>query len=231
MPTRGHEGHDMGKPEGVQAHPTPQIDAEHPGYETQDVNSKGIIYFLGGLLISVIVFFFLCFYIGKAINTQFVKDDGPPDQWHQYGNTHNAHREDLTSNPAIEQNDLRAITATFPQPQLDVDDGLQATADLHAREDLLLDYYSTNTEGTATVTRIPIDAAMQLIAQRGLGAAPAAAAPTTLMAGDSTPAIHAPLTTGFARTGYELETMETRDQRNKYTAEKKAEEEEKKHKE
>jgi hypothetical protein len=39
------------------------------------------------------------------------------------------------------------------------------------------------------------------------------------------------LTTGFARTGYELETMETRDQRNKYTAEKKAEEEEKKHKE
>ena len=48
-------------------------------------------------------------------------------------------------------------------------------------------------------------------------AAPAAAAPAALMAGDSVPVIHAPLTTGFARTGYELDTIETRDQKNTYT--------------
>jgi len=212
------EGHDMGKPEGVQAHPTPQLDAEHPGYETQDVNVSGIVYFLGGLLASVVAFFFLCFYIGKVINNEFVKDDGVPDRWHQYGNTHNANREDLTPNPALEQKDLEAITASFPAPRLDVDDGLQATADLHAREDLLLNNYSTNTEGTATVTRIPINVAMQLIVQRGLGAAPAATAPATLMAGDTVPAIHAPLTDGFARTGYELDTIEAREQKNSYNA-------------
>ena len=212
------EGHDMGKPEGVQAHPSPQIDAEHPGYETQDVNVSGIVYFLGGLLASVVAFFFLCFYIGKVINNQFVKDDGPPDRWHQYGNTHNPAREDLTSNPALEQKDLEAITASFPAPRLDVDDGLQATADLHAREDLLLNNYSTNTEGTTTITRIPINVAMQLIVQRGLGAAPAATAPATLMAGDNVPAIHAPLTDGFARTGYELDTIEAREQKNSYNA-------------
>jgi hypothetical protein len=228
MPTKGHEGHDMGKPEGVQAHPAPQIDAEHPGYETQDVNASGIVYFLGGLLVSVIMFFVLCFFIGKAINNQFVKDDGPPDQWHQYGNTHNAHREDLTSNPEMQKAD-QLLVNQMPEPRLDIDDGLQATADLHAREDLLLDYYSTSAEGGATVTRIPIDVAMQLIAQRGLGAAPAAAAPATLMAGDSVPVIHAPLTTGFARTGYELETIESREQRNAYTAAEHAAEEQKKH--
>src|ERR1700733_8309088 len=87
------EGHDMGQPEGVDAHPAPKIDAEHPGYEIQDVNVKGIAYFLGGLLASVFVFFVLCFYLGKVINYSFVKDDGPPNQWHKYGNTHNANRE------------------------------------------------------------------------------------------------------------------------------------------
>jgi hypothetical protein len=212
------EGHDMGKPEGVQAHPAPKIDTEHPGYETQDVNVSGIIYFLGGLLASVVAFFFLCFYLGKVINNQFVKDDGAPDRWHQNGNTHNANREDLTPNPDMQQKDLAAIQDTFPEPRLDVDDGLQATANLHAREDLLLNNFSTNTEGTATVTRIPINVAMQLIAQRGLGAAPAAAAPATLMAGDSVPVIHAPLTDGFARTGFELDTIEARAQKNSFNA-------------
>lgn len=212
------EGHDMGKPEGVQAHPVPKIDAEHPGYEIQDVNVSGIIYFLGGLLASVVAFFFLCFVVGKMINNQIVKDDGVPDRWHQNGNTHNANREDLTPNPEMEQKDLEAIKDTFPEPRLDADDGLQATADLHAREDLLLNNFSTNTEGTATVTRIPINVAMQLIAQRGLGAAPAAAAPATLMAGDSAPVIHAPLTDGFARTGYELDTIEAREQKNSFNA-------------
>src|SRR5947199_10877031 len=82
MPTKGHEGHDMGKPEGVEAHPVPPFDDEHPGYEIQDVNVSGIVYFLGGLLASVAVFFVLCFYMGKVINGQFVKDDGPKDKWH-----------------------------------------------------------------------------------------------------------------------------------------------------
>src|SRR5947199_8948616 len=105
MPTKGHEGHDMGKPEGVEAHPVPSLDGEHPGYEVQDVNVSGIVYFLGGLLASVVVFFVLCFYLGKVINNQFVKDDGAPDKWHQYGNTQTKDRENLPPNPAIAQKD------------------------------------------------------------------------------------------------------------------------------
>jgi len=42
------EGHDMGQPEGVQAHPSPKLDSEHPGYETEDVSVGGIITFLAG---------------------------------------------------------------------------------------------------------------------------------------------------------------------------------------
>jgi hypothetical protein len=36
------------------------------------------------------------------------------------------------------------------------------------------------------------------------------------MAGESAPTVRAPLTDGFARTGYELDTMEAREQRNEY---------------
>jgi hypothetical protein len=36
------------------------------------------------------------------------------------------------------------------------------------------------------------------------------------MAGDEKPVVHAPLTSGFARTGYELETIEAREQQLSY---------------
>jgi hypothetical protein len=83
------------------------------------------------------------------------------------------------------------------------DDGNQDVADLHAREDLLLDYYS-RIDGQPGKVRIPIDRAMRIIAQQGLPVAPAPQA-APLMAGDQRPMVHAPLTSGFARTAYELE--------------------------
>jgi hypothetical protein len=83
------------------------------------------------------------------------------------------------------------------------DDGNQDVADLHAREDLLLDNYSWVDESTGKA-RIPIERAMELIAQRGLPVAkPVEQAP--LMTGDKRPVIALPLTNGFARTGYELD--------------------------
>jgi hypothetical protein len=37
-----------------------------------------------------------------------------------------------------------------------------------------------------------------------------------LMAGDEKPTVQAPLTSGFARTGYELQTIEAREQKLSY---------------
>ena len=51
------------------------------------------------------------------------------------------------------------MTTIFPTPRLDIDDGNQATADLHAREDLLLNHYST-VDGQPGTIRIPIERAM-----------------------------------------------------------------------
>jgi hypothetical protein len=184
---------------------------ETPGYETTDVNVGGVVVFLSGLMGFLVVFFVFCYVMGKVINGQLQTLDGRADKWHQTGSDK---RENLASNPEMEQKELNRLTTAFPQPRLDVDDGNQATADLHAREDLLLDHYSRSpAEGQAI--RIPIERAMELIAQRGLPVFNQTAA-TPLMVGDARPEVQAPLTTGFARTGYELQTIEAREQQLTY---------------
>ena len=215
------EGHDPGRPSGTSPHPTMQRDAEHPGYETTDVNVAGVAVFLAGLLGFLVVFFVFCYGMGKVINTAFEKQDGPVTKWNQRSTfdgtvPNGGKREDLASNPELEQRALKQMTETFPTPRLETDDGEQDIADLHAREDLLLDHYST-IDGQPGAVRIPIDRAMDLIAQRGLPLAPATTVVTTQMTGDATPVVQAPLTTGFARTGYELETIEAREQKLQFT--------------
>ena len=202
MPTNDHDLNQPHRKKYVRS-------SESPGYETTDVNVGGVVVFLAGLLGSVFLFFFVCYALGKVINGQLQEADGRADKWHQTS-AGNGKREDLASNPEMEQKELNRLTTTFPEPRLDIDDGNQATADLHAREDLLLDHYSVSqAEGQAI--RIPIERAMELIAQRGLAIAPPTAS-TVEMAGDARPEVQAPLTTGFARTGYELDTIEARKQ-------------------
>lgn len=213
MPTNDH---DLNKADIHHAHGhTP----EDPGYETTDVNVNGVVVFLSGLAGSVFVFFIFCFLMGKVINSAINKTDGPTDKWHHIQLAGGASappdvNKRLPSNPEMEQHQLQQLTATFPEPRVDSDDGNQATADLHAREDLMLEHYSS-IPGQSGI-RIPIERAMQLIAQRGL---PVHAAPTgteAKMFGDADPHIQAPLTDGFARTGYELDQIEARKQKMEF---------------
>jgi len=195
-------------------------DAEHPGYEVTDVNANGIAVFLAGLFGSVLVFFVFCFVMGRVINSAIQKDDGPTTKWNTQSDfagaaTTNGKRQDLASNTEMEQKEFQQMTSTFPQPRLDIDDGNQATADLHAREDLLLNNYSVVT-GDGGSVRIPISRAMEIIAQRGLPVNTQATTEAVAMTGDERPVVQAPLTSGFARTGYELEVIEAREQKLAY---------------
>ena len=222
MPTKGHEGHDPGRPADPGPHPVPAVrDADHPGYEVEDVNVGGIVTFIAGLSGFLVIFFVFCFFMGKAINYAIAKQDGPTNKWHagqgDLGNTPRGDkREDLTSNAVMEQRQLAQMTQTFPTPRLEMDDGNQDTADLHAREDLLLDYYSSSSKLPSGTIRIPIARAMQLVVQQGLPKPAAAAQPAPLMAGESEPTVQTPITDGFARTGYELDTIDAREQKNEF---------------
>jgi hypothetical protein len=142
----------------------------------------------------------LAYGLGKVLNARMKTEDGPPSRWAKQVDVRPLGT--MPSNPEM-QSKLSEMTQSFPTPKLQTDDGSQDVADLHAREDLLLDNYSWADEAHSKV-RIPIERAMELIAQRGLPVAKPVEQ-TPLMTGDKRPVITVPLTNGFARTGYELE--------------------------
>jgi hypothetical protein len=195
MPTHDHDPVEPQKPESYSA-----------GFETTDVNVNGIVVFLASLAAFVAVFFIFCFGMGKVINTAIIKSDGPPNRWNVIGNEPRGKREDLTSNAVMEQQQLNQMVQTFPTPRVQTDDGNEDTAELHAREDLLLDHYTWIDRASGKI-RIPIPRAMQLVVDH-LPVAPAEQT-EPLMAGDRAPVVTAPLTDGFARTGYEQQYLET----------------------
>jgi len=182
------------------------------GYELTDVSVGGVGVFLVALGITLVVFFVFAFGMGKVMNTLLRRNDGTPSPWQTAGPTAlgGVQGKGMESSPVIEQKQLHDLTQAFPTPRLQTDDGDQDLADLHAREDLLLTNYSYIDPAQGKV-RIPIDRAMELIAEHGLPVAPAqpgASGPTAsapLMFGDARPLVQVPLTSGFARTGYEQE--------------------------
>lgn len=172
------------------------------GYEGTDVKVSGIVVFLTALGIFVVVTAVLCIGIGKVINSQLEKADGPATKWNHPVDVKGLGN--LATSPDL-QKQFGQLTQRFPTPRLQTDDGYQEISDMHDKEDLLLDNYSYVDKGAGTV-RIPIDRAMELIAQRGL---PVATAETEAaekpLAEAELPVVKAPLTDGFARTGYEQE--------------------------
>jgi hypothetical protein len=184
------------------SHGPDEIDASQ-GYEQTDVRVTGIVVFLACLGVFVVVTTVLCWGIGKVINAGMNKEDGPDSKWTKTVDIRQLG--DLPNNPAM-QKKVAELAQSFPTPRLQLDDGNQELADLHGREDLLLDNYSWADRSQGKV-RIPIDRAMELIAERGLPVAPAVAQ-APLMAGDKAPAVTAPLTNGFTRTGYEHDLAE-----------------------
>jgi len=174
-----------------------EIDAS-AGFEQSDVRVSGIVVFLTALGIFVVVTAVLCYGVGKVLFAHMAKEDGPASKWAKTVNVQDLGN--LANNPEL-QNKMAQITQQFPTPRLQTDDGNQEIADLHAREDLLLENYSWANRAQGKL-RIPIERAMDLIAQQGLPVGPEVGhAP--LLTGDSNAGVAVPLTNGFARTGYE----------------------------
>ncbi|HLY41774.1 MAG TPA: hypothetical protein VKR52_11195 [Terracidiphilus sp.] len=200
MPSHDHD-------EGfLSSHGPEKVDAS-AGYEKTDVQTTGIVVFLAALAIFVAVCGVLTYGLGKLFNSHMDKEDGPTSKWattvdiRSLGN--------LPNSPEMQQK-VAQLTEKMPTPRLQADngDGAVDLAALHERENLLLDNYSWIDQSKGTV-RIPIERAMELIAQRGLPVAqPAQQQP--LMAGDARPTITPPLTDGFAPTGYEQQAAVTR---------------------
>jgi hypothetical protein len=204
MPTHNEENSGRSIWQQPEDHSPEEIDAA-AGYEKTDIGATGIVVFLTALAIFVAVTGLLCYGIGKVFNAELNKEDGPNNKWtktveiRQLGN--------LPANPDM-QRKVAEMTQQFPTPRVQVDDGNQDVADLHAREDLLLDNYTWVDRSQGKV-RIPIERAMELLVESNTlkTVAPAQAAP--LLTGDTRQGVvTTPLTDGFARTGYEQDQAE-----------------------
>src|ERR1700677_2287158 len=144
------------------SHGPQDVDAS-AGFEQSDVRVTGIVVFLAALGIFVVVTAVLCYGIGKVFNAELNKEDGPNNKWTQTVNIRQLG--DLPSNPEM-QRKVAELAQQFPTPRLQLDDGNQDITDLHAREDLLLENYSWADQSQGKV-RIPIERAMELVAQNG----------------------------------------------------------------
>jgi len=197
MSTLDHNEPDESKFLG--SHGPKEVDAS-AGYEQTDVKVTGIVVFLVSLLIFVGVCGGVTYFIGAIINGHLDREDGPSSKWSKDTDREIRKLGNMPTNPEL-QDKVAAVMQNFPTPRVQTDDGNQDVADLHAREDLLLDNYTWIDQSKGSV-RIPIERAMEIIAQKGLPVAPAVQ-PAPLLAGDQQPTITVPLTSGFARTGYE----------------------------
>jgi hypothetical protein len=199
MSTHKNDGSDHGLWQEPEDHSPEEIDRSK-GYEATDVRISGVVVFIVALSIFAVVTAVLAYGVGKVLDARMNKEDGPPSRWvhpvdvRPVGN--------MASNPEM-QNKMAEMTQSFPAPRVQTDDGNQDVADLHLREDLLLNNYSWADQSQGKV-RIPIERAMELLAARGLPVA-TAAEQSPLMTGDKKPEVAVPLTNGFARTGYELD--------------------------
>jgi hypothetical protein len=197
MPTHNDDSSERSIWQQPEDHSHEEIDTT-AGFEQSDVKVTGIIVFLTALGIFVVVTAVLCYGIGMVINAQMKKDDGPTNKWAKTVDVRTLGS--LASSPEL-QNKISTMTQTFPTPRLQTDDGYQEIADQHEKEDLLLEHYTWVDQSQGKI-RIPIERAMELVAQSGLPVAPAVTE-APLLTGDSKPAVSVPLTNGFARTGYE----------------------------
>ena len=199
MHTHKNDGSDHGLWQEPEDHSPEEIDRSK-GYEATDVRISGVVVFIVALSIFAVVTAVLAYGVGKVLNARMNKEDGPTSKWARpvdvrpLGN--------MASNPEM-QNKMAEMTQSFPAPRLQTDDGNQDVADLHLREELLLENYSWVDSSQGKV-RIPIERAMELLAARGLPVAQAVEQ-APLMTGDKKPVVALPLTNGFARTGYELD--------------------------
>lgn len=124
------------------------------GYERQDIGVAGVLYFLLGLLVAGVFIFFLVDGIYSYLDKRSAAEQAPVNPL-------------VTNAPE----DTRLIPKDYPQtefpnPRLETDERGQLNSIRLQEEETLASYgYVDKNAGTI---RIPIDRAMDLIAQRGL---------------------------------------------------------------
>ncbi len=127
------------------------------GYERRDIGIAPVLYFLLALLVGGLVVFFLVYGVYHSLEKRWQEEQAPVSP--------------LVTNAPADTRKLSAdykdyLKQNFPTPQLEIDERSQLDK-VRINEAQTLSTYDWVGQKAGTV-RIPIDRAMDLLAQRGL---------------------------------------------------------------
>jgi len=135
---------------------------EHGDYEREDLSPGGVLYFLAGLAVVGILIYFIVMGMYNFLN--------------RYENEHQAKLSPMVTPQADTRAVTHADTLAFPQPRLEESERNQLRAVTDSQDSQLEGYdWVDKNKG---IVRIPIERAMDLIAERDLPVRPASATPT-----------------------------------------------------
>ena len=126
------------------------------GYEQQDLSPRGVFYFMAGLVV-----------LGIVIHLVITGLYGYLDR---YDKAHQAPVSPLVSTNPNTRSATRSDTQAFPQPRLEESEIRQLNDVIRSQDERLATYGWVDEK--AGVVRIPIDRAMQIVAQSGLPVLP-----------------------------------------------------------
>lgn len=133
----------------------------HADYERKDITVSAVAYFLIGLAIFIIVCYFVVGGVYSVLDKHFEAEQTPVSPL-----VNNAPQDTRRIPPQYGDNYQKYLKEGFPAPQLETDERTELN-DVRLREENTLNTYDYVDKNAGTV-RIPIDRAMDLLAQRGL---------------------------------------------------------------
>jgi len=128
------------------------------GYEHEDLSPQGVFYFMGGVAVLGVVIYFIL--VGMY---RFLDND---DRTHQPAANPMAATTGVDPQTMNYKQILDQAQQTFPKPVLEHSEQTQYTEELKKENEVLGSYDWVDQKNG--VVRIPIDKAMDLLAQRGL---------------------------------------------------------------
>ncbi len=139
----------------------PVNSAGHGDYERRDIGVAGVIYFLLGLAVAGVFVYFIANGIFGYLNKRFEAEQAPVSPL-----VTNAPADTRRIPPQYGNDYEKYLKEGFPAPQLEVNERTELNGERLREEDTLSTYGWVDQK--AGTVRIPIDRAMDLLAQRGL---------------------------------------------------------------
>ena len=133
----------------------------HGDYERRDITVAGVAYFLIGLAVAGVFVYFIANGIFDFLNKRFEAEQPPVSPL-----VTNAPADTRRIPPQYGNDYEKYLKEGFPAPQLEVNERTELNGERLREEDTLSTYGWV--DQNSGIVRIPIDRAMDLLAQRGL---------------------------------------------------------------